>query len=62
VEVIDRVLRLSARDDGVGGADPARGTGLLGLKDRIEAQGGTSTVHSPLSEGTTLNVELPLDN
>jgi signal transduction histidine kinase len=62
VEVIDRVLRLSARDDGVGGADPARGTGLLGLKDRIEAQGGTSTVHSPLGEGTTLSVELPLDN
>jgi signal transduction histidine kinase len=62
VEAVDRVLRLSVRDDGAGGADPTRGTGLLGLKDRIEAQGGTSTVHSPLSEGTTLNVELPLDN
>jgi signal transduction histidine kinase len=62
VEAVDRVLRLSVRDDGVGGADPARGTGLLGLKDRIEAQGGTSSVHSPPGEGTTLRVELPLDN
>jgi signal transduction histidine kinase len=62
VQAVDRVLRLSARDDGVGGADPAKGTGLLGLKDRIEAQGGTSSVHSPRGEGTTLRVELPLDN
>jgi signal transduction histidine kinase len=60
VQAVDRVLRLSVRDDGVGGADPARGTGLLGLKDRIEAQGGTSCVHSPPGEGTTLSVELPL--
>jgi signal transduction histidine kinase len=62
VEAIDRVLRLSVRDDGAGGADPTRGTGLLGLKDRIEAQGGTTSLHSPLGEGTTLTVELPLDN
>jgi signal transduction histidine kinase len=62
VEAFDRVLRLSVRDDGVGGADPARGTGLIGLKDRIEAQGGTSSVYSPLFEGTTLRVDLPLDN
>jgi signal transduction histidine kinase len=62
VEAVDRVLRLTVRDDGAGGADPTRGTGLLGLKDRIEAQGGTTSVHSPLGEGTTLTVELPLDN
>jgi signal transduction histidine kinase len=62
MEAVDRVLRLSVRDDGVGGADPARGTGLLGLKDRIESQGGTSCVHSPRGEGTTLRVELPLDD
>jgi signal transduction histidine kinase len=61
LEAFDQVLRLSVRDDGVGGADPARGTGLLGLKDRIEAQGGTSSVRSPQGEGTTLSVELPLD-
>jgi signal transduction histidine kinase len=62
VEAVDRVLRLSIRDDGTGGADPARGTGLLGLKDRVEALGGKTTVHSPLGEGTTLRVELPLDS
>jgi signal transduction histidine kinase len=62
VAAIDRVLRLSVRDDGTGGADPTRGTGLLGLKDRIEAQGGTTSIHSPPGEGTTLTVELPLDN
>jgi glucose-6-phosphate-specific signal transduction histidine kinase len=47
-------------DDGVGGADPARGSGLLGLKDRIEATGGTMTVHSHSGEGTRLVVELPV--
>jgi signal transduction histidine kinase len=62
MEAFDRVLRLSVRDNGIGGADPARGTGLLGLKDRIESQGGTSSVHSPLGEGTTLSVELPLED
>jgi signal transduction histidine kinase len=62
VQAVDRVLRLCVRDDGAGGADPARGTGLLGLKDRVEAQGGTSSIYSPLGEGTTLQVELPLDN
>jgi signal transduction histidine kinase len=62
VQAVDQVVRLSVRDDGVGGADPARGTGLLGLKDRIESQGGTSSIQSPLGEGTTLSVELPLDD
>jgi signal transduction histidine kinase len=62
VETVAQVLRLCVRDDGAGGADPARGTGLIGLKDRVEAQGGRITVHSPLGEGTTLHVELPLDS
>ena len=53
-------LRLSVRDDGAGGADPARGSGLVGLKDRVEALGGTLTVHSPPGAGTALQVELPL--
>jgi signal transduction histidine kinase len=53
-------LRLRVRDDGDGGADPAHGTGLVGLRDRVEALGGTITVHSPSGEGTSLNLELPL--
>jgi signal transduction histidine kinase len=60
VPSVDRVLRLRVRDDGAGGADPRRGSGLVGLKDRIEALGGTISVHSPLGAGTSLDVELPL--
>ncbi len=52
-------LRLRVRDDGIGGAD-LRGSGLLGLKDRIEALGGTLSVHSPLGHGTTVSCELPV--
>ena len=54
------VLRLTVHDDGVGGADFTRGTGLLGLKDRVEALGGRITLHSPPGEGTTLRAEIPL--
>jgi signal transduction histidine kinase len=54
-------LRLAIRDDGVGGADPARGSGLIGLKDRVEAMGGTIVVESVTGEGTSLTVELPMD-
>ena len=59
-EEVGRALRLCVRDDGVGGADPVRGTGLTGLKDRVEALGGTITVQSPAGAGTSLQVELPL--
>jgi signal transduction histidine kinase len=59
-EVVDDVLRLSVRDDGAGGADPVRGTGLIGLKDRVEALGGVIAVASPAGGGTSVNVELPL--
>jgi signal transduction histidine kinase len=55
------VLRVAVRDDGPGGADPALGTGLLGLKDRAEAIGGTMSLHSAHGAGTSLRVELPLD-
>ncbi len=58
--VADGRLRLTVRDDGAGGADPARGTGLTGLTDRVEALGGTITVLSPPGEGTTVQVWLPL--
>ena len=61
VRAIDRMLRLRVQDDGAGGADPAGGSGLMGLRDRIEALGGTLTLQSPPGSGTALGVELPLD-
>jgi PAS domain S-box-containing protein len=57
----DSVLRLAIRDDGIGGADPRRGSGLLGLGDRVEALGGTLQLVSPTGSGTTVLVEIPLD-
>jgi signal transduction histidine kinase len=59
-EAADGVLRVRVRDDGIGGADPVRGSGLLGLKDRIEALGGTFSVHSPVGGGTTVTCEVPV--
>jgi signal transduction histidine kinase len=56
----DTVVRLAIRDDGIGGADPAQGSGLTGLRDRIEAVGGTLDVTSPAGAGTTLLIEIPL--
>ena len=59
-EIHDGCLWVSVRDDGVGGADPACGSGLVGLKDRIEAFGGTMTLDSPSGAGTTLVAQFPL--
>jgi signal transduction histidine kinase len=53
-------LRVEVRDDGCGGADPAKGSGLVGLRDRVEAIGGTMRLASPPGTGTCLRVELPL--
>ncbi len=60
VEVAAEVLRVAVRDDGAGGADLARGTGLVGLKDRVEALGGRIFLDSPRGAGTSLRVEFPL--
>jgi PAS domain S-box-containing protein len=60
VEAHDGVLGLSIRDDGRGGADPTRGSGLIGLSDRVDALGGTIEVASPSGQGTTLLVTLPI--
>lgn len=54
-------LLLSIRDDGVGGADPTRGSGLVGITDRVEALGGTIDIESAPGGGTSLVVTLPLD-
>jgi signal transduction histidine kinase len=50
---------VEVRDDGVGGADPATGTGLRGLADRLAALDGRLEVHSPPGEGTTVRAEVP---
>ena len=60
VEVAGDVLRVAVRDDGAGGADLARGTGLAGLKDRVEALGGRIFLDSPRGAGTSLQAEFPL--
>jgi signal transduction histidine kinase len=57
----DGALTLSISDDGIGGADPGRGSGIIGLKDRVEALGGTISVLSPPGHGTALHVQLPAD-
>ena len=61
VEFHGQLLRLSVRDDGRGGAVPDGGSGLVGLKDRAEAMGGTMSLRSPLGAGTSLEVDLPLE-
>jgi signal transduction histidine kinase len=61
VAVHDGRLLLSVRDDGIGGADPSRGSGLVGLTDRVQALGGTVRVSSPPTDGTCITAELPVE-
>ena len=60
VEASGDTLQLRVRDDGIGGADPLRGSGLTELKDRIEALGGIFSLHSPEGGGTVVSCELPV--
>jgi signal transduction histidine kinase len=60
IEAADNALRIGVQDDGVGGAEFARGSGLLGLRDRVEALGGRIALESERGLGTSLSVELPL--
>ena len=60
LRVEDDMLLLSIRDDGVGGADATRGSGLTGLRDRIEALGGRIQIESPSGSGTLIEVEIPI--
>jgi signal transduction histidine kinase len=61
VEIGQGVLHVSVRDDGIGGANPGRGSGIVGLKDRVEALGGTISILSPPGHGTLLHVKLPAE-
>jgi PAS domain S-box-containing protein len=60
IHVEDGMLRCEIADDGRGGADMSRGTGILGLRDRAEAAGGTLTLTSPPGHGTIVSASLPL--
>ena len=60
IERADGTLTVQVRDNGIGGADTARGSGLVGLRDRVEAVGGTMTLDSPARAGTILTVRLPV--
>ena len=60
VEATPDLVRVSIHDDGVGGAQFGRGSGLVGLKDRVEALGGRITLQSEEAAGTSLSIELPL--
>jgi signal transduction histidine kinase len=57
----DSGIDLAVRDDGVGGVDPERGSGLIGLRDRVEALGGTIEITGRPGSGTSIVVRIPLD-
>ncbi len=57
----EAALHAEVRDDGAGGADPARGSGLRGMEDRLGAAGGTFTLTSPRGGGTVLEARVPLE-
>jgi signal transduction histidine kinase len=60
IEQSDGALRFEIVDDGHGGADPASGSGILGLRDRAEAVEGTLFVISPPGQGTIVTAQIPL--
>lgn len=60
VQALDGSIQVSVSDDGAGGADPNGGSGLIGLKDRVEALGGSIAVESPPGAGTCLKVHIPI--
>jgi signal transduction histidine kinase len=56
------VLQVTVTDDGAGGADPSRGTGLAGLAQRVRSVDGTLSVSSPAGGPTTITAELPCES
>jgi signal transduction histidine kinase len=62
VDAGDSIVQLAVRDDGVGGADPTQGSGLVGLSDRVEALGGTIDIASSAGHGTSLLVTIPTES
>jgi signal transduction histidine kinase len=62
ITVDNCTLDVAIRDNGVGGADNRRGSGLIGLRDRVEALGGTIQIASVIGQGTSLLAKIPIDN
>ena len=62
IEVVDRIVRATVTDDGVGGADPTDGSGLIGMADRVGAMGGRLYLSSPVGGPTTVMVEVPCES
>ena len=60
VDAHDATLRLLIRDDGIGGADFRKGSGLIGLQDRVEVLGGHMEITSPPGSGTSVHIGIPL--
>jgi signal transduction histidine kinase len=60
VERLNGLVTVEVSDDGVGGADPDRGSGLSGLRDRVDTLDGILRVESPPGRGTLVRVELPV--
>jgi signal transduction histidine kinase len=60
LEAHDAIMRLAIRDDGIGGADSGKGSGLVGLSDRIEALSGRLLIESPADGGTLVAAAIPL--
>jgi signal transduction histidine kinase len=56
----DAVVHAAIADDGIGGAAPEDGSGLMGLNDRVEALGGRFALDSPRDQGTTISIALPI--
>ncbi len=61
-QVQEGILQVEVRDEGVGGADRGKGSGLTGLGDRVEALGGTIEIMSPAGSGTSLLVKIPFES
>jgi signal transduction histidine kinase len=61
VERSNGIANVVVSDDGIGGAQPGRGSGLVGLADRVEALGGRLHVESPPGLGTSLSAEIPCE-
>jgi signal transduction histidine kinase len=61
LEGLNKSVVLHVGDNGTGGADPTRGTGLRGLADRVEALGGKLELHSPPGQGTVLTASIPYE-
>jgi len=60
IDADDEAVRVHIQDDGEGGADPAEGSGLVGLSDRVYALGGAFTISSPAGNGTSISVTFPV--